>query len=336
MRAPERRRSACAWPGPRGKGSDDGRYPGLHDASPRLPSQARRPAQRRHRGARRPRQDHARGRDAVAVGLVPREQDVAERVMDSMDLEREKGITILAKNTAVQHGDVKFNIIDTPGHADFGGEVERGLTMGRRRRAARRRERGAAAADALRPAQGARIAPPRRPDRQQGRPPGRARGGGRERGVRALPRPRRRRAADRVPDRLLQRARGEGGLQAGRARTGSRAAVPNAARVGSRAELRPEASAPGARHEPRRLAVRRAACALPRPSRDVEEGCADRMVPCRRDDRERADHRDVHHRGARPRSRGEAGPGEIVAIAGLPRSRSARRSPIPTTRARCP
>src|SRR3989337_3376420 len=56
-------------------------------------------------------------------------QDVDERVMDSTDLEREKGITILAKNTSVPYGEVKFNIIDTPGHADFGGEVERGLTM---------------------------------------------------------------------------------------------------------------------------------------------------------------------------------------------------------------
>jgi GTP-binding protein len=54
---------------------------------------------------------------------------VAERVMDSGDLEREKGITILAKNTAVQHGGLTINIIDTPGHADFGGEVERGLSM---------------------------------------------------------------------------------------------------------------------------------------------------------------------------------------------------------------
>jgi GTP-binding protein TypA/BipA len=56
-------------------------------------------------------------------------QDVADRVMDSMDLEREKGITILAKNTSLRYEGVKLNIVDTPGHADFGGEVERGLTM---------------------------------------------------------------------------------------------------------------------------------------------------------------------------------------------------------------
>jgi GTP-binding protein len=56
-------------------------------------------------------------------------QDVADRVLDSMDLEREKGITILAKNTSLRHRQVKLNIVDTPGHADFGGEVERGLTM---------------------------------------------------------------------------------------------------------------------------------------------------------------------------------------------------------------
>ena len=49
--------------------------------------------------------------------------------MDSMDQERERGITILAKNAAVRYGDVKLNLVDTPGHADFGGEVERGLTM---------------------------------------------------------------------------------------------------------------------------------------------------------------------------------------------------------------
>jgi GTP-binding protein len=63
------------------------------------------------------------------TGTFRKGQDVAERVMDSMDLEREKGITILAKNTAVNRDGVKFNIVDTPGHADFGGEVERALTM---------------------------------------------------------------------------------------------------------------------------------------------------------------------------------------------------------------
>src|ERR1044071_4533982 len=63
------------------------------------------------------------------TGAFRSNQDPGERILDSMDLEREKGITILAKNTAVRYGGVKINIVDTPGHADFGGEVERALTM---------------------------------------------------------------------------------------------------------------------------------------------------------------------------------------------------------------
>ena len=63
------------------------------------------------------------------TGAFGAHEELVDRVMDSTDLEREKGITILAKNTAIRYGGVKINIVDTPGHADFGGEVERGLTM---------------------------------------------------------------------------------------------------------------------------------------------------------------------------------------------------------------
>src|SRR5512136_2143783 len=63
------------------------------------------------------------------TGIFDDHQIVAERVMDSLDLEKERGITIMAKNTAIRYGEVKINIVDTPGHADFGGEVERTLNM---------------------------------------------------------------------------------------------------------------------------------------------------------------------------------------------------------------
>src|SRR2546425_3207367 len=63
------------------------------------------------------------------AGVFRANQQVNERVMDSNPLERERGITILSKNTAVRWGDTKINIVDTPGHADFGGEVERILRM---------------------------------------------------------------------------------------------------------------------------------------------------------------------------------------------------------------
>ena len=62
-------------------------------------------------------------------GIFRANEQVQDRVMDSNDLEKERGITILSKNTAVQYKDIKINIVDTPGHADFGGEVERVLKM---------------------------------------------------------------------------------------------------------------------------------------------------------------------------------------------------------------
>src|SRR5437660_11389191 len=65
----------------------------------------------------------------VQAGTFRENQQVAERVMDSNDIERERGITILAKNCAIEYGDTHINIVDTPGHADFGGEVERVLSM---------------------------------------------------------------------------------------------------------------------------------------------------------------------------------------------------------------
>jgi GTP-binding protein len=65
----------------------------------------------------------------VQAGTFAAHQHVVERMMDSNDIERERGITIFAKNCAIRYGDVHINIVDTPGHADFGGEVERVLGM---------------------------------------------------------------------------------------------------------------------------------------------------------------------------------------------------------------
>src|SRR6266581_2688335 len=65
----------------------------------------------------------------VQSGTFARHQHIGERMMDSNEIERERGITILAKNCSIRYGDTQINIVDTPGHADFGGEVERVLSM---------------------------------------------------------------------------------------------------------------------------------------------------------------------------------------------------------------
>ena len=90
-------------------------------------------------------------------GTFAEHEETVDRVMDA-GLERERGITILAKNTSVRYGKTKINIVDTPGHADFGGEVERGLSMVDGVLLLVDASRGAAAADAVRAAKGARRA----------------------------------------------------------------------------------------------------------------------------------------------------------------------------------
>ena len=233
-------------------------------------------------------------------------QDVAERVMDSMDLEREKGITILAKNTAVRYGD------DEDQHHRYArarGLRRRGRARpshGRRGAAARRRQRRAAAADAIRPAQGARGAAAGDPRRQQGRPARRARRGGRQRGLRAVPRSRCRREPDRVPDRLLQRQGRPGRARRRRSRRRPEAAARPARDDDPGARLRGGPPAAGPRHQSRCVAVRRPARDLPGPQRHDPQGPAGRLVPRRRHRRARQGDRALRDRGARP-GRGRRG-----------------------------
>ena len=270
-------------------------------------------------------------------GAFRANQDVNERVMDSMDLEREKGITILAKNTAVRYGGVKLNIVDTPGHADFGGEVERGLTMVDGVLLLVDASRGPAAADAVRAAQGARGAAARDPRHQQDRPArtrARPRSSTRSTTCSSTSTPTRSRSSSRSS--TATRRAGQAGLEADELADGPRAADGPARRAHPGAAPRPGAPAPGARHQPRRLPVRRPARALPRPQRDDPQGPADRLVPRRRHDRERDGRRALRDRVARPRRRrrGRARARSSPSRAS-PRSRSARRSPTATTRGRC-
>ena len=167
-------------------------------------------------------------------GVFAAHEQLTDRVMDSMDQERERGITILAKNAAVRYGDGQAQ---PRRHARPRRLRRRGRARpddGRRRAAARRRLRGPAAADPLRAAQGARGAAAGGARGEQGRSPRRPHRRGGRRGLRALPRPRRRRVADRVPDRLHERAGGLGRHRGGRRGHGPAPAVRPARRAASR------------------------------------------------------------------------------------------------------
>ena len=141
-------------------------------------------------------------------GIFRANEAVAERVMDSIDLEREKGITIMAKNTAIHYRGTRINIVDTPGHADFGGEVERTLTMVDGVMLLVDASEGPLPQTrfVLRKAL-ERGLPPIVVINKIDRPDARADGGAR-RGLRPLHRPRRRRGPARLPGALLQRPQG--------------------------------------------------------------------------------------------------------------------------------
>src|ERR1041385_1984849 len=115
------------------------------------------------------------------AGTYRDNETIVERVMDSMDLERERGITIMAKNASVRYGEYKINIVDTPGHADFGGEVERVLKMV---------DGGMLLADTICSAKGSGSAPAGYRRRQQNRSSGCAAGRSCERDLRTVHRSR--------------------------------------------------------------------------------------------------------------------------------------------------
>ena len=270
------------------------------------------------------------------TGTFRANQDVAERVMDSMDLEREKGITILAKNTAVQYGDVKINIVDTPGHADFGGEVERALLM----------------------VDGVLLLV----DASEGPLP-QTRFVLRKALERHLPvivvvnkvdRPDARIAevVDEVYALFFDLDAADHHIEFPivycNARAGRASLDPEVEGSDLKPlfevllehvpapEFEPGAPAAGARHQPRRVAVPRPARAVPRAAGHDQEGPDGRVVQGRRHDRAREARRALRHPGPRPRRRPtKPAPASSSRSPASTRSRSARRSPTPTTRVRC-
>ena len=260
-----------------------------------------------------------------------------ERVMDSSDLEREKGITILAKNTAVQRGDVKINIIDTPGHADFGGEVERGLTMVDGILLLVDASEGPLPQTrfVLRKALEKRL-PVVLVVNKVDRPDARVE-----------------EVVNEVYELFLDLdatesqiefpivyaiARdGRAGLEPDELADDLEPLFETLLETIPPPSLRPRAPAAGARHEPRRDPVRRPPGAAARPARDAPQGPADRLVPRERHDRERARDRALHHRGARPRARRRSRPGRDRRARRAARGDDRRDDRRPRRiRARCP
>ena len=145
-----------------------------------------------------------------ATGTFAAHQAVVDRVMDSNDQERERGITILAKAASITWKGVKINLVDTPGHADFGGEVERALTMVDGVLLLVDAAEGPASADPLRAAEGAGARSAGDRHHQQGRPWRRPCRRGARRDLPAVHRPRCRRPPHRLRDHLGRRPRGQG------------------------------------------------------------------------------------------------------------------------------
>ena len=272
-------------------------------------------------------------------GAFRENQDVNVRVMDSMDLEREKGITILAKNTAVRHGDLKINIVDTPGHADFGGEVERGLTMVDGVLLLVDASEGPLPQTRFVLRKSLRAAPARDPGREQGRPARRSCEGRRRRGLPAVHGPGREREADRVPHPVRQRADREVRSRPRRARGRPGAAVRGAEESHPCSRVRGGSPAPGVGDQPRRVAVPRPAGSLPGAQRDDQARPGRGLVSRRRHDRAGEDRGAVRRRGARPRRGGRGGAGRDHRRGRPGRGddrRDARRSRRPTAAAAAP
>ena len=171
--------------------------------------------------------------------------------MDSNELERERGITILAKNTAVHYGDVLINIVDTPGHADFGGEVERVLSMVDGVVLLVDAAEGPLPQTRFVLQEGLRAGAAAAGGDQQDRPRRRPVEGGAERGLRPVHRPRRHRRADRVPGALHQRPGRHGQHRPRRARRVAAAALRRHHQPHPAAGRRSRPAAPDAGRQPR-------------------------------------------------------------------------------------